>query len=133
MPSAERVRWARLRTAAVSVAAVIILSVLLYLLTGGTLLQPKTPIYMYISDATGLERGSPVRVDGITVGKVKEVGLSTDKGLARVVRVTIELPIQNLSSIPVDSYAELNTETVIGDKFVDITSGTRQEQLQPRG
>jgi phospholipid/cholesterol/gamma-HCH transport system substrate-binding protein len=133
MPSAARVRWARLRTAAVSIVAVLILSTLLYLLTGGTLLLPKTLIYMYISDATGLDRGSPVRVGGITVGSVKEVGLSQDKGLARVVRVTIELPIQNLASIPVDSYAELSTESLIGDKFVDISSGTRPERIQPGG
>src|ERR1700761_9241622 len=74
MPSVQRVRWAKFRVSSVAVVAVIILATLMYLLTGGTLLEPKARIYLYIDDATGLGPQSPVRVDGISIGTVDWVG-----------------------------------------------------------
>jgi len=131
MPSRATVRWAKFRATVLSAVALLILGVLFYLLTGGTLLQPKTTILMYIPDATGLGEGSPVRVDGIGVGKVQAVVLSGSREPNRVVKVTMELTRQNLTVISVDSYAQLSTDSVIGDKFVDITSGTRPDRLTP--
>jgi phospholipid/cholesterol/gamma-HCH transport system substrate-binding protein len=131
MPSRAQVRWAKFRSSAVSLVALLIMGVLFYLLTGGTLLQPKTTIYMYIPDATGLGEGSPVRADGIGVGKVKTVLLSGLTEPNRVVKVTMELTRQNLANISVDSYAQLSTDSLIGDKFVDITSGVSTSRLQP--
>ena len=59
MPSVLQVRWAKFRVATVSTVALLILLVLAYLLTGGTLLEPKTHLYLYINDATGLARSRP--------------------------------------------------------------------------
>ena len=76
MPSRRRVTWAKFRVAAVCVVAAVIVGTLVYVLTGGTLLQKKATVYLYIPDATGLTSDSPVRVDGIAVGKVASVDLS---------------------------------------------------------
>jgi phospholipid/cholesterol/gamma-HCH transport system substrate-binding protein len=113
------------------IVALSILGVLVYLLSGGTLFQQKATIYLYIPDATGLGPDSPVRVDGIGVGKVVSVNLSGSMQAQRVVRVVMSIEKKNLAKIPADSYAQLNTETLIGDKFVDVTSGTRPDSLQP--
>jgi ABC-type transporter Mla subunit MlaD len=91
MPSAEHVQWARIRVAAVSALAVLILGTLCFLLTGGTLLAPKTTIYLYMPDAVALAPGSPVRVDGIGVGKVESVALTGFPQPDRVVRVTMRI------------------------------------------
>ncbi len=107
--------------AAVSFVAVAILVVLLYLLTGGTLLTEKAILYLYVPDATGVGEGSPVRVNGITVGKVKAIALSGSPDPKRVVRLTLRVERDSLITIPVGSYAELGTDTLVGDKFVDIT------------
>src|ERR1041385_7674531 len=123
MPSAARVGWAKFRVFFVVVVALIILGTLAYLLTGGTILSEKTTLYLYIPDATGLGDGSPVRVNGIGVGTVDTVELSGSAQPNRVVKVSLRLERAKLSSIPVDSYAQLSTETLIGDKYVDITSG----------
>jgi phospholipid/cholesterol/gamma-HCH transport system substrate-binding protein len=131
MPSARRVNWARIRVAAVCLVALLILSTLMYLLTGGTLLQPKATLYMYVPDATGLVKGSPVRVDGIGVGKVSSVILSGSAQPARAVEVKIQVELERLSSIPVDSFAQLSTDTLIGDKYVDITSGKDEKGIAP--
>ena len=48
MSSTRGVGWARFRVAAVTVAALAILSVLLSLLSGGTFFQPKVTVYLYV-------------------------------------------------------------------------------------
>jgi phospholipid/cholesterol/gamma-HCH transport system substrate-binding protein len=129
MPSAARVKWAEFRVAVVSIAALAILSVLLYLLLGGSLLTEKAYLYVYIPDATGLGPSSPVRVDGVTVGKVAAVDLSGSKDPQRVVRVTLVVARSVLAAIPPGSYVQLSFEDPVGNKYIDITSrGSGQRQ-----
>lgn len=125
MRSRERVKWAQLRVLAISTIAVIILGVLLYLLTGGMLLSEKVSLYLYVPDATGIIQESAVRVNGIYVGKVADVALSGSRDPKRVVRLTLTVQRNSLAMIPVGSFAELGTESPIGDKFVDVTSRGR--------
>jgi phospholipid/cholesterol/gamma-HCH transport system substrate-binding protein len=131
MPSPQQVTWAKFRSTAVILAALLILSTLAYLLTGGTFLEAKTEIYLYLPDATGVSAGSPVRVDGIGVGKVSLVELSTSNEPNRVVKVTMTIGRDHLPSITDDSTAETTSDTIIGDKFIDVTSGTSANHLMP--
>jgi phospholipid/cholesterol/gamma-HCH transport system substrate-binding protein len=133
MPSPEQVNWAKFRTSAVILAALLILGTLAYLLTGGVLFEPKAQIFLYLPDATGLAAGSPVRVDGIQVGKVSRVELSGSREPNQVVRVTMAVERDRLTSITDDSTAETASDTIIGDKFVDVTSGTSDKHLIPGG
>ena len=133
MPSARHIRWAKFRVLTVCAAAVVILSILAYLLTGGSLLTERATMYLYIPDATGLGPGAPVRVDGIGVGKVRSVALSGSSQPNRVVKVTMTVERGRLASIPDDSTAQIASETMIGDKFVDISSGTSRHFVSPGG
>jgi phospholipid/cholesterol/gamma-HCH transport system substrate-binding protein len=133
MPSPEQVNWAKLRSSAVILAGLLILGTLGYLLTGGTFLQAKTEIYIYLPDATGVSAGSPVRVDGIGVGKVSRVELSGSNQPNRVVKVTMTIARDRLISITDDSTAQTTSDTIVGDKFIDITSGTSAGHLMPGG
>jgi phospholipid/cholesterol/gamma-HCH transport system substrate-binding protein len=125
MRSRQRVKWAQVRVFAIVIVAVTILSVLLYLLTGGLLLAEKVSLYLYVPDATGVAEDSPVRVNGIYVGKVAEIALAGTRDPKRVVRLTLTIERNSLAMIPVGSYAELGTDTPVGDKFVDVTSRGR--------
>jgi phospholipid/cholesterol/gamma-HCH transport system substrate-binding protein len=133
MPSARQIRWAKVRVFSVSAAALVIFADLVYLLTGGTLLEEKAYVYLYIPDATGLSKGAPVRVDGVYVGKVESIALSGLTDPRRVVKVTVSVRRSTLAKIPEDSYAELSSETLVGDQFVDVTSGRSPTPLQPGG
>lgn len=133
MPSAGRVRWAKFRVVAVFVVATTILATMLYQLFGVTLLAPRAMVYLYVPDATGLSNQSPIRVDGIDVGRVSTVELSGSKEPSRVVRVTISLQRDRLASIPADSVAQISSDTLVGDKFVDVTSGQSPTSLSPDG
>lgn len=133
MPSASRVRWAKFRVAAVCTLGVAILVTVAYLLTGGTLLEAKTTVFLYVPDATGLSKDSPVRVDGIDVGKVAKVELSGQNDPGRIVRVTMTVERERLNSITADSFAEISSDSLIGDKYVDITSQKSTDHVPPNG
>src|SRR5580698_2614397 len=133
MPTARQVNWARFRVCVVIAVALIILAELFYLLTGGTLFQQKAELYLFMPDSTGIAGGSPVRVDGIDVGKVDRVALSGSTQPNRIVRATMTVEQRWLRTIPVDSFAQLSTETLIGDKFVDVTSGASRTTIRPNG
>jgi phospholipid/cholesterol/gamma-HCH transport system substrate-binding protein len=133
MPSARRVAWAKLRVTAVSAAAVAILLTLFYLLAGGTLFEEKATLYLYIPDATGLSKGAPVRVDGIGVGQVSAFALTNSSDPNKVVKVTIDVVRSRLASIPVDSYAQISADTMVGDQFVDVSSGRSSKRMQSGG
>jgi phospholipid/cholesterol/gamma-HCH transport system substrate-binding protein len=133
MPSARRVSWAKFRVTTVSFAAIAILFVLIYLLTGGTLLQPKVSLYLYIPDATGLSVDSPVRVNGIGAGLVKKIELTGSNDPSRIVRVTMTMERNKLDAISTDSQAQISTDTLVGDKYVDVTSGKESGHIAPGG
>ncbi len=123
MSSTRGVGWAKFRVTAVTVAALAILSVLLSLLGGGTFFQPKVTVYIYVPDATGLATGADVRVDGIDIGTTAQIGLSGSAVPDRAVRLVLSIQRSRLSTITSDSTAELTADNLVGDDFVDITSG----------
>jgi phospholipid/cholesterol/gamma-HCH transport system substrate-binding protein len=133
MPSAGHVKWAKFRVAAVCLAAATVLGTMVYLLTGGSLLEQRALIYLYIPDATGLEKGSPVRVDGIDVGKVSAVELTGSNRPDRIVRVTLAVTRDRLANFAIDSVAQLSADSLVGDQFVDVTSGTNAQAIRDGG
>jgi len=106
-------------------SALTIVGVLVWLLTGGGvgLFASKIDIKTYMPDATGLGVGGPVRLNGIAVGAVKRIAISHYLDAQRAVRVDLRLESKYASRIPVDSLTSIGSDTLIGDKFVDIASG----------
>ena len=133
MPSAQRVSWAKFRVSAVSLVALLILFTLFYLLTGGSLLSQQVPLYLYLPDGSGLERDAPVRVDGVDVGKVRAVRLSGSGDAMRTVQVVMEVDRSRLAGIPANSEAEISSDSIIGDAFVDVTSHPAPSSVPPGG
>jgi phospholipid/cholesterol/gamma-HCH transport system substrate-binding protein len=130
MPSARQISWAKFRVLVVAVIAMAILSVLVYLLTGGTLLEEKSALLLYVPDATGLGVGSLVRVNGVDVGKVKSISLSGSNQPNRVVRLELSVEREYMVAIPSDAFAQIDSDTAVGDKFVDIDT-TQSKSTTP--
>ena len=133
MPHARGVPLARFRVTVVALAALVIVALIVYLLTGGTLLQQKATLYLYIPDATGVEAGSAVRVNGTGVGKVSAVALSGSNISDRVIRLTLSIEREHLPEIPSNSTAQISAETAVGDKYVDITQGNSAVLIRAGG
>lgn len=132
MPTAAEVNWAKFRVTTMIACAVAIASVLVYLLLGGAeFLQPALTVHTYLIDLSGLEKGNPVRFNGIRVGKVTAAALSHSTDPQKVIRVDMLIVQRYGRSIPEDSTAVIAAEDVLGDKFVDINAGKSPRYLQP--
>ncbi|MGA2136373.1 MAG: MlaD family protein [Bryobacteraceae bacterium] len=133
MPSAQRVRWAKFRAVVVGVVALAVLSVLVYLLSGGTWLKAKTYLTTYIPDATGVEPGADVQLNGVLIGKVVSVQLTKSKNPNRVVEVRLKIESEFLHYIPDDSVTEIDSANLLGDKYIDILMGRSPQPVRAEG
>ncbi len=134
MPSAKRVKWAQLRVGVMALAAMVILGVLIFLMTGQkALFVREAIIYTYMDDAAALATGAPVRLNGILIGNVKRVELSGSRQPNRVVRIALSVPRERLADIPVDSRAAISAENVLGTKYINIKMGLSPQRIQPGG
>jgi len=82
--------------------------------------------------AGGIEEGSPVRVMGIKVGKVKKIAFDpsykSSTGEEVKLKLTISVDRKAWTSIRKDSKFFINLAGVIGEKFLEITPGTSESK-----
>lgn len=113
--------------------ALSILSVLFYLLASGDFFQRRVTLRTHMSDTTGMIKGSPVRLNGILVGKVSRIGLSASKDPLRIVELEMSIAEHFLAQIPQDSTTDVSADNLLGDKFVKIKKGQSAKQVEPGG
>ncbi len=132
MPSKERVGLAQLKVGVLGIVALFFITLLIFLLTGGgSWFQKTAPLHVYVSDASGLTEGSPVRINGIPAGKVTGVALSGETDPARVIKIDFEVDQDMLKQIPKDSIASIASDNLLGStKFLQIDKGKGSEPLQ---
>ena len=124
MPSQEKKRWAQLRVGLLAAGALVVLAVLVFALTSSHgFFKRRTALYTYMDDSAAVAIGSPVRLNGIDVGRISEVTLSGSNQPNRIVRITLEVNDEYLPSIPVDSQATIAAENVLGTKYINIKKG----------
>lgn len=134
MPAAHKVGWAQLRVGLMAIAALVVVGVLVFLLTGSKkLFAKKDIVYTFMDDSAALATGSPVRLNGILAGEVTQVELSGEVSPQRVIRITMEIDREMMPRIPVDSVAALSAENVLGTKFINIRRGIKTQMVQPGG
>ena len=76
----------------------------------------------------GLQTGSDVRINGITVGSVINRSLDPEDLIP-----TIRLSIQNEVKLPSDTVAVIGNEGILGGKYVRLKPGQSKKFLQPGG
>lgn len=86
--------------------------------------------------AGGIEEGSPVRVMGIKVGKVKRIvfdpGYKSPTGEEVKLKIVISIDKKAWATVRKDSRFFINLAGVIGEKFLEISPGSNdQPELNP--
>ncbi|ADU96978.1 Mammalian cell entry related domain protein [Thermovibrio ammonificans HB-1] len=76
----------------------------------------QKPYLIYFSNAAGLEKDAPVRVAGVTVGKVVKVGVKDGKA---VVEIIFTKPVKLYKN----AVAKIETMGLMGEKYVEIDPG----------
>ncbi len=117
MPRTRSLAWSELKIGVITVAAIVITMITIFLLTGGTgFFWQRYSLKARFSNVAGLNPGSPVRVAGIGVGSVTEVILVGDQ-----VDVVFELNKKHRAHITDKSIAKLGSVSLLGESAVDIT------------
>lgn len=89
-----------------------------------TLFAPKMiEISGTFDSVTGLKSGNAVRYSGVSVGKVREIYVSPNG-------VTVRMTINKGTEIPVDSEFTLQSDGILGEKFIEVTPGDSKEYLE---
>lgn len=98
----------------------------MYLLAGGgtDVFARRTTLTTYMADAAGVNTESEVRLSGLHIGNVNKVELSGSQDPQRVVRIQMRVLTRFLKYIPSDSQTDVNADTIVSDKYIDIAEGT---------
>jgi phospholipid/cholesterol/gamma-HCH transport system substrate-binding protein len=115
----------RMRVAVLIWVAIGVVGLESFLLVGGgsELFARRTTLTTYIPNAAGLDTDAEVRLNGIKIGSVTNVELSGSTDPRKIVRVEMRVLTRYLKYIPSDSQTDLNADTIVDDKFVDIAEG----------
>ncbi|HEV2854698.1 MAG TPA: MlaD family protein [Thermoanaerobaculia bacterium] len=108
------------------------------------LFTTKNEYYVDFNSVSGLKPGSPIELNGVDVGTVKGVELPQDPR-KRQIRIRLEIDSRYANRIrgPVDpeqrvvgqpgSVARIKTLGLLGDKFIEINSGSPGYPVIPSG
>ncbi len=128
MPSQQEVKWSQLKVGLIVLVSVALLSTLLFLMTsasGMSVFSHKIILYTYFQNSDGLKIGAPVNLEGVTIGEVTHVTVTTDPARKLTpVKVVMKIDPKYNHSVHTDSKASLSTIGVLGDTVVDINSVT---------
>ncbi|KYG70774.1 MlaD family protein [Bdellovibrio bacteriovorus] len=111
--------------ALVSVALIVVFAYFMGFISPFSNAKELNVMYNY---AGGIEEGSPVRVMGIKVGKVKSIHFDPSYKMANgeevKLRLTITVDKKAWTSVRKDSKFFINLAGVIGEKFLEISPGS---------
>jgi len=119
MPRTRSLAWSELKIGIVSVVALFLAGLMIFLLTGDSGFPwQRYALKTVFENIAGLKEGAPVRVSGVEVGAVTGIAFIGDR-----VEVTMELQEVMRDRITGKSIAALGSVSLLGEGAVDITSG----------
>lgn len=129
------ITWEQLRVSVVILVALGILTVAVIRLgSAANLFTGRYPLVTFLANTNGLREGGAVLVAGKLVGSVRSIELlPVDGDTTRNVRVLLELDERVQEHVRADSRAKIRTQGLLGDKVIDISSGTPAYQTLAAG
>jgi phospholipid/cholesterol/gamma-HCH transport system substrate-binding protein len=113
--------WAQLKIGLVSIFAVVMTVILIFLLSGeGGFSWQQYGLKTVFGNIAGLKPGAPVRVAGVEVGSVSETQFRGDR-----VEVVMTVNEDHRHLITTESVAVLGSVSLLGEAAVDITAASR--------
>ena len=126
----KQARWASLKVGVLTTFAMAI--VFLSIMFAGNIMEffsPKVKIFTAFDDVKGLREGSPVWFSGVEIGSVEAIDFTS----WRKILVELSISAETLQYLKKDSHAEILTLGLLGDKYIEITPGTKEEHAIAQG
>ena len=135
MAQSKQLTWTELRVGLFVLAAVALLVVVIFYVTGANALGPKYRLRVFLPEVDGLTVGAPVRLVGVEIGNVEKIVVAVPKpgeqpSKDRSVRVDMRIQKEFQDYIRSDSSAGLITEGLLGNRYVDIDRGFVGRKLE---
>src|SRR5918992_5613113 len=86
-------------------------------------------LYAEFSRIAGLQNGATVRVAGMDAGEVEEIRVPAGPSARFRVRMRVRSDLRQL--IRTDSVASIQNDGLVGNKFVQVETGSEQAQMIP--
>ena len=112
------------------VAGVLLFAVGLFLIGNRRMLFSDTfEVYAEFANISGLQNGAKVRVAGMDAGEVTGIQVPANPSARFRVKLRTRQDLHPL--IRVDSIASIQTDGLVGNKFVQVEAGTDQAEIVP--
>jgi len=95
-------------------------------------IKPGYRINILFNFASGLARSAPVRLAGVNVGQVETIDITYDKESLRS-KAFVRAWIKGGTNIEEDSEITINTLGLLGEKYLEITAGSRETRRLGEG
>jgi phospholipid/cholesterol/gamma-HCH transport system substrate-binding protein len=128
------ITWDQLKVGVMILAALGVLAVAVYKLGQATsLFSRRYDIFAYVKEANGLRVGGSVLVAGQFAGTIKAIDfLPVDNDTTKNLRLRMAVDHNLQPQVRADSKAHVRTLGLLGDKVIDISTGTpRYQALRP--
>ncbi len=123
-------RWAEIKVGVFVIGAFLILIIGSLWITGSLFFRGHQLDYWVLMKSSGeIEVGDRVRMSGVSVGRIKEVRLRTDKEWPVAFQVALRPDVP----IKADSMAQILTSGLLGDGSLQIGPGTSEAPLLKQG
>ena len=117
----KQLMWSKLKVGLMATIALAIIFLTIFFAGNiHEIFVPKLQIKAEIKDVRGLRKGAPVWFSGIEIGSVKDIKLSPAYGTF----VTMAINQDAIEFVKKDSTASVMTMGLLGDKYVEISSGS---------
>lgn len=92
----------------------------------------KNHYFIHFETVAGLAEGNPVQLNGVTVGNVSSIELPQDAD-EPLLTVNVKVDRRFANRVRTDSEARIKTLGLLGDKYVQLTSGSPELPAIPSG
>ena len=129
MPRTRSLKWSELKIGVMAVVALLIAAALILALGGeGGFFWQRYNLKVKFPNAAGVQRGSPVRVAGVTVGAVQEIAF-----VGSEVDMLLELRDDMQQRVRTTSRATIGSVSLLGEGAVDISASTTGDPIPEGG
>ncbi len=129
MPRTRSLKWSELKIGIMAVVAMVIAAALIVALGGeGGFFWQRYTLNVKFPNAGGVQKGSPVRVAGVTVGSVTEI-----RFVGSDVEMGLELRDDMQERVRTASRATIGSVSLLGEGAVDITATTSGQPIPEGG
>lgn len=111
-------------------ATITIFFVFVFMLGGDkSFFHKKYTLITSFTNTAGLIEGATVRLSGVRIGNVKKIEFPTDIDV-NYIKVVMEVNEEGMERIGLDSLATIQTEGLLGDKYVEIVRGEGEPPVE---